>query len=76
MPGMADIYHQLGMAAHGQERLEDAEDWYRKSLAIREALGDYPGMAPTFWQLSVLAEDRRRTSACPNVDAPASGTIR
>ena len=39
-------------------RLDDAEDWYRKSLAIKEELGDKPGMAITYHQLGMAAQDR------------------
>ncbi len=34
-----------------------AEDWYRKSLAINEELGDRPHAAITYAQLALLAED-------------------
>jgi Tetratricopeptide repeat len=34
-----------------------AEDWYRKSLTIFEAFGDRPGMAATFHELGVTAQD-------------------
>ena len=42
---IAVIYHQLGMTAQVRGRLDEAEDWYRQSLAIKEELGDRPGMA-------------------------------
>jgi hypothetical protein len=35
-----------------------AEEWYRKSLAIGEALGNRPGMAIRYGQLGLLAEAR------------------
>ena len=56
-PGMAITYHQLGITAQDRGRLEEAEDWYRKSLTIKEELGDRPGMALTYAQLGLLAED-------------------
>ena len=55
---MASTYHQLGMTAQDRGRLDEAEDWYRKSLTIKEELGDRPGMALTYAQLGLLAEDR------------------
>ena len=51
-------YHQLGTVARARGRLEEAEDWYRKSLAINEELGDLPGMAISYDELGLLAEDR------------------
>ena len=38
----------------------EAEDWYRRSLAIIEELGDRPGMAITYHQLGMTAQDRGR----------------
>ena len=36
-PAWPISYHQLGMVAQHRGRLDDAEDWYPKSLAINEA---------------------------------------
>ena len=36
-------YHELGMVAQDRGRLDEAADWYAKSLAISEELGDRPG---------------------------------
>jgi tetratricopeptide (TPR) repeat protein len=58
---MSGTYYQLGMTAYDHGRLEEAEDWYRKSLAITEEIGDRPGMARTYAQLGRLAEDRGHT---------------
>ena len=33
------------MTAQDRGRLDEADDWYRKSLAINEELGNRPGMA-------------------------------
>ena len=44
------------MTAQDRGRLDEAEDWYRKSLAIEEELGNRPGMAITYAQLGLLAE--------------------
>jgi Tetratricopeptide repeat len=46
---IAVIYHQLGMTAQDCGRLDEAEDWYRRSLAINEELGNRPGLAVTLW---------------------------
>ena len=59
-PGMATTYHQLGMTAQVRGRLDEAEGWYRKSLAINEELGDRPGMAGTYHQLGMIAQARGR----------------
>jgi tetratricopeptide (TPR) repeat protein len=55
---MALTYLSLGMTSQDRGRLEEAEDWYRKSLTITEELGDRSGMALTYAQLGLLAEDR------------------
>ena len=57
---MAITYHQLGITAEDQGRLEEAEDWYRQALTIEEELGDRRGMATTYRQLGITAEDRGR----------------
>ena len=40
--------------------MDEAEDWYRRSLNIEEELGNRPGMANTFHQLGMVAQDRGR----------------
>jgi hypothetical protein len=57
---MAETYHNLGIVAQDRGRLDEAEGWYRKSLTIREKLGDRPGMASSFRQMGLLAEARGR----------------
>ena len=57
---MASSYHQLGIAAQHRGRPEQAEDWYGKSLAIDEELGNRPGMASSYGQLGLLAEARQQ----------------
>ena len=54
------IYHQLGMTAQDRGRLDEADDWYRKSLAIKKELGNRPGIASGYYQLGVTAQHRRR----------------
>jgi hypothetical protein len=53
---MSSTYHQLGTTAQDRGRLDEAEDWYRKSLTIKEEFGNRPGMALTYAQLGLLAE--------------------
>jgi tetratricopeptide (TPR) repeat protein len=55
---IAVIYHQLGIASYLLGRLGEAEDWCRKSLAIKEELGNRPGMASSYHQLGVIAQVR------------------
>jgi tetratricopeptide (TPR) repeat protein len=55
---LAITYHQLGAVAEGRGSLDDAERWYLKSLAIKEELGDKPGMASSYHQLGIVAERR------------------
>jgi tetratricopeptide (TPR) repeat protein len=52
------LYHQLGMVAQGRGDLAAAEGWCRKSLEIKEALGDRPGLASSCHQLGMVAQDR------------------
>jgi hypothetical protein len=40
--------------------LDQAEDWYHRSLTIKEELGNRPGMASSYGQLGLLAEQRGR----------------
>jgi tetratricopeptide (TPR) repeat protein len=54
------LYHQLGMAAGVRGQLDEAEDWYRKSLTINEELRNRPGMALTYHQLGITAQQRGR----------------
>jgi tetratricopeptide (TPR) repeat protein len=57
---IAITYHQLGATAQDRGRLDEADDWYRQSLAIEEELGDRPGVATTYHQLGMTAQDRGR----------------
>jgi tetratricopeptide (TPR) repeat protein len=52
--------HQLGMAVGYQGRLDEAQAWYRRSLAIKEDLGDTLSMASTCHQLGLVAQQRGR----------------
>jgi tetratricopeptide (TPR) repeat protein len=57
---IAVISHQLGMAAQDIGRVAEAEDWYRKSLAIKEELGHRLGMTVTYHALGAIAQTRGR----------------
>jgi tetratricopeptide (TPR) repeat protein len=47
--------HQLGMVAQERGDYEAALDWYRRSLAIDEELGNRAGMASSYHQLGNVA---------------------
>ena len=55
---IAVIYHQLGTAAQARGQLDEAEDWYRKGLTIREERGDRTLMAAAYHQLGTIAQAR------------------
>ncbi|HEX4833956.1 MAG TPA: tetratricopeptide repeat protein, partial [Trebonia sp.] len=54
----AVTYHQLGVVAQLRGDLGGAEEWYRRSLALLEELGDRPGLARSYHQLGRVAQDR------------------
>ena len=49
------IYQQIGNVAYLTADLDDAQDWYIKSLAIKEELHDRPGMVDSYHQLGNVA---------------------
>jgi tetratricopeptide (TPR) repeat protein len=55
---LAVTYHQLGMVGEDRGDLVTAEQWYRKSIEIKEALGNRPGMARSYHQLGMVAQKR------------------
>ena len=57
---VAVAYHRLGMVAQDRGRLDEAADWYARSLAIVEELGDRPGLAVSYHQLGTVAYQRGR----------------
>jgi tetratricopeptide (TPR) repeat protein len=63
---IAVTYHQLGITTQDQGQLDEADDWYRKSLTIKEELGDRPGMAATYHQLGITAQQRGRLDEADN----------
>lgn len=50
--------HQLGMIAQERRDFEEAEERYKKSLAIRKKIGDEHGQASTLHQLGIIAQKR------------------
>jgi tetratricopeptide (TPR) repeat protein len=51
---MASSNHQLGRVAQERGSYEEALEWYRKSLAIFDELGNRAGMASSRSQIGVL----------------------
>ncbi|MET8853619.1 tetratricopeptide repeat protein [Amycolatopsis sp. NPDC004625] len=54
------VNHQLGIVMQDRGRLDNAEQWYGRSLAISEELGDRSGMSRSYHQLGSVAEVRGR----------------
>ena len=52
------IFHQLGVIAEDCGRLQEADNWYRRSLTINEELSDRPGIAADYNQLGNTADRR------------------
>ncbi|NUR02638.1 MAG: tetratricopeptide repeat protein, partial [Streptomyces sp.] len=59
-------YHQLGTVAQERGRWDEAENWYRKSLTIKEELGNRPGTANTYHNLGTVAQERGRWDEAEN----------
>ncbi len=57
---VAGTYYQLGRVALDGGRLDEAADWYARALAIREELGNRPGLANCYHQLGMVAQERGR----------------
>jgi tetratricopeptide (TPR) repeat protein len=55
---MASSYHELGRVAQVRGSYDEALDWYRKSLRIKEELGNRAGMAISLSQMGVLFAER------------------
>jgi len=55
----AFAYHHQGMIAQEKRDFEAAREWYAKSLAISETLGNMHGMASNYHQLGRIAEEQR-----------------
>jgi tetratricopeptide (TPR) repeat protein len=52
---IAVALHGLGNTAHLQGRVEEAQEWYRKSLAIKQELASRSGVAGSYHQLAMDA---------------------
>jgi tetratricopeptide (TPR) repeat protein len=55
---IAVIYHQLGITAREQGRLDEADDWYRRSLAISEEFGNRSMIGLIYHGLGNIAQIR------------------
>lgn len=54
--GMASTFHQLGILAEMQYDFSTAKEWYQKSLAIYEELGNVQRVAEEYNQLGNIAQ--------------------
>ncbi len=57
---IAVMYHQLGITAQARGRLDEAEDWYRQAIKIREELGSRALLATDYHELGMTAGGRGR----------------
>ncbi|MGH3374270.1 MAG: tetratricopeptide repeat protein [Actinoallomurus sp.] len=57
---VAVTYNQLGVIARERRRWEEAEDCYRRAIAIREELGESALLAVDYYELGLLALQRDR----------------
>lgn len=60
LTAIANCYHQLGIVADQRVQWDEAEAWYRKSLAVKEQLPEVPHVSNTYHHLGLLAQRRRR----------------
>ena len=58
-PQQASVYHHLGAIAQAGGEYGQAQDWYDKSLAINQALGNHAEEADTYHQLGLLSHARK-----------------
>ena len=65
-PQLAATYHQLGIVAQERGKLDDAENWYTKSLEIETDLNNRPGLAATYHHLGSVAEERGKLDDAEN----------
>jgi tetratricopeptide (TPR) repeat protein len=56
----AGIWHQLGYVAQEQRQWVQAEDHYRKALAIWVELNDHYEQADTYHNLGIVAQEQRQ----------------
>jgi tetratricopeptide (TPR) repeat protein len=57
---LAHTYEWLGIVAQERGRLDEAEEWYRRSRGIKEELDDRQGMAHSYHQVGMVAQLRGR----------------
>ena len=57
---LAVILHQLGTAAQQLGRLDEADDWYARSLAVAEDIGARASIMATLLHLGTTQQDRGR----------------
>ena len=55
-PQTASVYHYLGLIAQSRYLHQQAEEWYRKSLNLNEALGSEAECADSYHQLGLIAQ--------------------
>jgi tetratricopeptide (TPR) repeat protein len=51
------LYHELARVAQNRRRWDEAEGWYKRSLAMSEELGDRRGTADVYHQLGIIAHE-------------------
>jgi hypothetical protein len=56
---------QLGMAAQQRRRLEEAEGWFRQTVALSRELGNQAVVAVSYLNLGRVAEDLGCRTADP-----------
>ena len=55
---LAVTYHQLGLIDQQRSRMDEADRWYRLSLALEEEADNKPGMASSYHHLGTLEHAR------------------
>ena len=58
--GEATALHLMGVAAHDQGRLEEAQMLLQRSLSLKQRAGDASGEMASYHQLGIIAQDRGR----------------
>jgi tetratricopeptide (TPR) repeat protein len=57
---IAVFYHQLGITAHDLGQLDEADEWYRRAIQVREELGLRRQLAGDYYEVGVTAHTRGR----------------
>ena len=58
-PRTASVYHQFGVIAQNRWQLQEAEEWFQKSLAIIEAGEDRESVADDYYSLGQVRQHQR-----------------